>query len=60
MTLSFKNRIALFTALAAALTIGFVFLMVYGVVYFSAYNHLDEDIYQEKEEIGKASCRERV
>jgi len=51
MTLSFKNRIALFTALAAALTIGFVFLMVYGVVYFSAYNHLDEDIYQEKEEV---------
>lgn len=51
MTLSFKNRIALFTALAAALTIGLVFLMVYGVVYFSAYNHLDEDIYQEKEEV---------
>lgn len=51
MTLSFKNRIALFTALAAALTIGLVFLIVYGVVYFSAYNHLDEDIYQEKEEV---------
>lgn len=51
MTLSFKNRIALFTALAAALTIGLVFLMVYGVVYFSAYNHLDDDIYQEKEEV---------
>jgi signal transduction histidine kinase len=51
MTLSFRNRIALFTALAAALTIGLVFVAVYGVVYFSAYNHLDEDIRMEKEEV---------
>lgn len=51
MTLSFRNRIALFTALAAALTIGLVFLAVYSVVYFSAYNHLDEDIRMEKEEV---------
>ena len=51
MTLSFRNRIALFTALAAALTIGLVFLAVYSVVYFSAYNHLDEDIRLEKEEV---------
>lgn len=51
MTLSFRNRIALFTALAAALTIGLVFLGVYSVVYFSAYNHLDEDIRIEKEEV---------
>ncbi len=51
MTLNFRNRIALFTALAAALTIGLVFLAVYNVVYFSAYNHLDEDIRMEKAEV---------
>ncbi|MCC6282583.1 MAG: HAMP domain-containing protein [Saprospiraceae bacterium] len=51
MKLNFRNRIALFTALAAAVTIGLVFLVVYGVVYYTAYNHLDEDIWQEKEEV---------
>ncbi len=51
MKLSFRNRIALFTALAAAVTIGLVFLVVYGVVYFTAYSHLDSDIRQEKEEV---------
>ncbi|MCC6410505.1 MAG: HAMP domain-containing protein [Saprospiraceae bacterium] len=48
---SFRNRIALFTALAAAVTIGLVFLVVYTVVYQTAYSHLDEDITQEKEEV---------
>lgn len=51
MKLSFRNRIALFTAVAAAATIGLVFLVVYGVVYVTAYNHLDDDIRQEKEEV---------
>lgn len=51
MKLSFRNRIALFTASAAAVTIGLVFMVVYGVVYFSAYNHLDADIQQEKEAV---------
>lgn len=51
MKLNFRNRIALFTAFAAAVTIGLVFLVVYGVVYYTAYNHLDEDIRQEKEEV---------
>ncbi len=51
MKLSFRNRIALFTAVAAAATLGLVFLVVYGVVYFTAYNHLDDDIRQEKEEV---------
>jgi heavy metal sensor kinase len=51
MKLSFRNRIALFTASAAAVTIGLVFMAVYGVVYFSAYNHLDADIQQEKEAV---------
>ncbi|MBL7783307.1 MAG: HAMP domain-containing protein, partial [Saprospiraceae bacterium] len=49
MELSFRNRIALFTATAAAVTIGVVFLLVYGVVYQTAYRHLDDDIRQEKE-----------
>ena len=49
MELSFRNRIALFTATAAAITIGVVFLLVYGVVYQTAYQHLDDDIRQEKE-----------
>lgn len=51
MKLNFRNRIALFTAFAAAVTIGLVFLVVYSVVYYTAYNHLDEDIWQEKEEV---------
>lgn len=51
MKLRFRNRIALFTALAAAATIGLVFLLVYGVVYFTAYRHLDTDILKEKEEV---------
>ena len=51
MKLKFRNRIALLTALAAAATIGLVFLLVYGVVYFTAYNHLDDDIRQEQAEV---------
>ncbi len=51
MKLSLRNRIALFTAIAAAVTIGLVFLAVYGVVFKTAYNHLDSDIQQEKKEI---------
>lgn len=51
MNLRFRDRIALFTALAAAATIGLVFLVVYGVVYYTAINHLDNDIWQEKEEV---------
>ncbi|MCF8238658.1 MAG: HAMP domain-containing histidine kinase [Saprospiraceae bacterium] len=51
MKLRLRNRIALFTAIAAAVTIGVVFLAVYGVVFITAYNHLDADIYQEKKEV---------
>jgi two-component system heavy metal sensor histidine kinase CusS len=51
MNLPFRSRIALFTATAAAVTIALVFFVVYGVVYWTAYNHLDEDIRQESEEI---------
>ncbi|MBK8702212.1 MAG: hypothetical protein IPN33_00425 [Saprospiraceae bacterium] len=51
MKLRFRDRIALFTALAAAATIGLVFLVVYGVVYYTAINHLDNDLWKEKEEV---------
>lgn len=51
MKLNFKNRIALLSATAAAATIGLVFLVVYGMVYFTAYNHLDEDIQHEKDDV---------
>lgn len=51
MKLSFRNRIGLFTAAAAAITIGLVFLIVFGVVSITASKHLDEDILLEKEEV---------
>jgi signal transduction histidine kinase len=51
MKLKFRNRIALLSAIAAAVTIGLTFFVVYGVVYFTAYDHLDGDILQEKEEV---------
>jgi two-component system, OmpR family, heavy metal sensor histidine kinase CusS len=51
MILRFKNRIALFNTLAVALTSAFVFVVIYLVVDKTAYNHLDEDILQEKEEV---------
>lgn len=51
MTLRFTDRIALFNTLAAAITTLLVFCVVYAVVYTTAYNHLDTDIRQEKEEV---------
>ncbi len=51
MNLNFKNRIALFTALAAAATIGLVFVVVYAVVWFTAFDHLDQDILGEREDV---------
>lgn len=51
MKLSFRNRIAWFSGIAAAMTIGLVFLALYGVVYWTAYRHLDSDIIQEKREV---------
>jgi two-component system heavy metal sensor histidine kinase CusS len=51
MKLSFRNRIALFTALAAAATIGLVFLILYFVVYRTAYQHLDDDLRKERKEV---------
>jgi len=54
MTLKFKNRIALFNTLAVAVTIAMVFVVIYFVVDKTAYKHLDDDIYQEKEEVNSS------
>ncbi|CAN5874395.1 ATP-binding protein [soil metagenome] len=51
MKLSFKKRIALYNTLAVAVTTAVVFIVIYAVVYFSSYLHLDSDIKLEKEEI---------
>lgn len=51
MKLSFKKRIALFNTMAVAITTVIVFVVIYGVVYYTSFRHLDNDILQEKEEI---------
>lgn len=51
MKLSFKKRIALFNTLAVAVTTALVFFIIYAVVYYSSFRHLDNDILLEKEEI---------
>ena len=51
MRLSFKNRIALFNTIAVAITIAIVFVVIYTVVSYSSYQHLDEDISLEKDEV---------
>ncbi|MCB0552514.1 MAG: HAMP domain-containing histidine kinase [Phaeodactylibacter sp.] len=51
MKLRFRDRIALFNTLAAAVATLLVFLVVYGVVYYSAFHHLDQDILNEQEEV---------
>jgi signal transduction histidine kinase len=53
MNLRFKNRIALYNTAAAGVTTMLVFIVVYFVVYITAYRHLDSDIRQEKEEVFK-------
>ncbi len=54
MTLKFKNRIALFNTLAVAITTAMVFVVIYFVVNITAYNHLDDDILTEKEEVSSS------
>lgn len=53
MKLKFKNRIAFFNTVAAATSTLLVFVAVYWVVYYTAYQHLDDDILKEKAEIFK-------
>lgn len=51
MNLKFKTRIALFNTLAVAFTVALVFAVIYIVVYKTAFEHLDNDILTEKEEV---------
>lgn len=51
MTLKFKNRIAWFNTIAAAASTLLVFAAVYGVVHHTAYQHLDNDIREEQEDV---------
>ncbi|MCK9423603.1 MAG: HAMP domain-containing histidine kinase [Bacteroidales bacterium] len=53
MSLRFKSRIALFNVAAAAVTTLLVFVVVYTVVYITAFRHLDSEIRLEKEEVFK-------
>jgi two-component system, OmpR family, heavy metal sensor histidine kinase CusS len=51
MKLSFKKRIAFLNTIAVALTTAIVFMIIYSVVYYTSFRHLDNDILLEKEEI---------
>lgn len=51
---SFKKRIALLNTMAVAITTAVVFMVIYGVVYYSSYRHLDSDIYLERKDVLKA------
>ncbi|MFA9389563.1 MAG: sensor histidine kinase [Prolixibacteraceae bacterium] len=51
MKLHFKNRIALFNTIAAAITMLVVFAAVYSVIYSTTFRHLDLSILEEKEEL---------
>lgn len=51
MSTRIQDRIAGFNTVAAAVTMAVVFVAVYAVVRFSAYNHLDADIRSEQEEV---------
>jgi len=51
MRLKFKFRIAFFNTLSVGITTAFVFLIIYFVVNKASYNHLDDDILIEKDEV---------
>lgn len=51
MIVSFKRRIALINTIAVAITTAVLFVVIYGVVFYSSYRHLDNDIYLEKEDV---------
>lgn len=53
MKLKFKNRIAFFNTIAAAISTLIVFVAVYIVVFLTAYRHLDGDIRKEQEDVFK-------
>ena len=51
MNLHFKKRIAIFNTIAVAITTFIVFVVIYYVVSFSSFQHLDNDIKAEMEEV---------
>lgn len=51
MKLSFKKRIATYNLIAIAVLTAIAFTVIYGVVYYTSYQHLDDDIITEKNEI---------
>lgn len=51
MRFSFKKRIAFFNTMAVAVTTAIVFIVIYTVVQYTSFRHMDTDIWQEKEEI---------
>lgn len=51
MKLSFKKRIALYNTMVVAITTAIVFVVIYAVVSFSSYQHLDDDISLEKADV---------
>lgn len=51
MKLSFKKRIASYNIFAIAILTAFAFIAIYGVVYYTSYKHLDDDITAEKIEV---------
>lgn len=51
MRLSFKKRIATYNLIAIATLTAIAFVVIYSVVYYTSYKHLDDDITTEKEEV---------
>ncbi|WP_291097346.1 MULTISPECIES: sensor histidine kinase [unclassified Flavobacterium] len=51
MKLSFKKRIAIYNLTAIASLAAIAFIAIYAVVYYTSYQHLDDDISTEKEEV---------
>jgi len=51
MKLSFKKRIATYNLIAITTLTAIAFIVIYSVVYYTSYKHLDDDIIIEKTEI---------
>ena len=51
MKLSFKKRIATYNLLAIAALLALAFTAIFSVVYYTSYEHLDDDIRTEKAEV---------
>ncbi|MGL2962211.1 sensor histidine kinase [Flavobacterium sp. RSB2_4_14] len=51
MKLSFKKRIATYNMFAIAILMAVAFIVIYAVVFYTSYKHLDDDITTEKIEV---------